>query len=88
MKLLDVFIDIKLKFRGEANVYWSETESRTNNDGQSENHSDSYSAREEYFKTKMFLVGAKGKNVEIIYFIIIILYFYNNFTSLVPYLEW
>lgn len=77
-----------MKFLGVANVDWSETESRTNNDGQSENYSVSYSAREEYLKAKMFLVGEKGKNVEIIYFIIIILYFYNNFTSLVPYLEW
>lgn len=69
-----------MKFLGVANVDWSETESRTISDGQSENHSVSYSGREEYLKTKMFLVGEKGKNVEIIYFIIIILYFCNNFT--------
>lgn len=53
--------NIKLKFLGVANVDWSETESRTNSDGRSENHSVSYSAREEYLKTKMFLVGEKGE---------------------------
>ncbi|CAH1723996.1 unnamed protein product [Aphis gossypii] len=53
--------NIKLKFLGVANVDWSETESRTNSDGQSENHSVSYTAREEYLKSKMFLVGEKGE---------------------------
>ncbi|XP_026817896.1 arrestin domain-containing protein 3-like [Rhopalosiphum maidis] len=53
---------IKLKFRGEANVRWTETRSRKNKDGESENHLVSYSAREEYFKNKIFLVGAKGES--------------------------
>lgn len=80
---MDVFIDIKLKFRGEAKVSWTETESRTGSNSESEDHSVSYSAREEYFKNKFFLVGAEGENIEMIC-IIINLYFYNNYTSLVP----
>ncbi|CAI6347107.1 unnamed protein product [Macrosiphum euphorbiae] len=58
--------NIKLKFRGEANVRWTETKSRTRtqtrNNNRGENHSVSYHAREEYFKNKFFLVGAKGES--------------------------
>lgn len=74
-----------MKFRGEANVRWTETKSRTRararNNNRGENHSVSYYAREEYFKNKFFLVGAKGKNVEMIYLIIIfITYHFITYT--------
>lgn len=57
---LDV-IGIKLKFRGEAKVSWTEQESRRSDNGETENYSVKYDAEEEYFENKMTLVGGGGK---------------------------
>lgn len=54
-------IGVKLKFKGEANISWTEQESRRNDNGETENYSVKYSAEEEYFENKITLVGGGGK---------------------------
>lgn len=53
---------IKLKFRGEAQVSWTEQESRRSDNGETENYSVKYDAEEEYFENKMTLVGGGGES--------------------------
>lgn len=50
-----------MKFRGEAQVSWTEQESRRSDNGETENYSVKYDAEEEYFENKMTLVGGGGK---------------------------
>lgn len=50
-------LGIKLKFKGEAKVSWTEQESRRNDNGETENYSVKYDAEEEYFENKSILVG-------------------------------
>lgn len=49
-----------MKFRGEAQVSWTEQESRRSDNGETENYSVKYDAEEEYFENKMTLVGGGG----------------------------
>jgi len=60
-RLLSCILGIKLKFKGEAKVSWTEQESRTNNNGETENYSVKYEAEEEYFENKSNLVGGGGE---------------------------
>jgi len=53
---------IKLKFRGQAKVTWTEQESRRSDNGETENYSVKYDAEEEYFENKMTLVGGGGES--------------------------
>lgn len=53
-------LGIKLKFKGEAKVSWTEQESRRNDNGETENYSVKYDADEEYFENKSTLVGGGG----------------------------
>lgn len=54
-------IGIKLKFKGEAKISWTEQESRRNDNGETENYSVKYDSEEEYFENKITLVGGGGK---------------------------
>lgn len=58
---MDICIGIKLKFRGETKVSWTEQESRRSDNGETENYSVKYDADEEYFENKITLVGGGGK---------------------------
>jgi len=48
---------ILIKFKGEANVQWTETESRKNSDGTTEEHTVYFQGNEKYFESKYHLVG-------------------------------
>lgn len=50
-----------IKFKGEANVQWTETESRKNSDGTTEEHTVYFQGNEKYFESKYHLVGGHGK---------------------------
>lgn len=52
---------ILIKFKGEANVQWTETESRKNSDGTTEEHTVFFQGNEKYFESKYHLVGGHGK---------------------------
>ncbi|VVC26826.1 Arrestin-like, N-terminal,Immunoglobulin E-set,Arrestin C-terminal-like domain [Cinara cedri] len=54
--------NVKLKCKGEAEVSWTEQESRSNDNGQTENYSVKYDATEEYFENKITLVGGGGES--------------------------
>lgn len=56
-----VFTGIKLKFKGEAKISWTEQESRRNDNGETENYSVKYDSEEEYFENKITLVGGGGR---------------------------
>lgn len=56
-----VSIGIKLKFKGEAKISWTEQESRRSDNGETENYSVKYDSEEEYFENKITLVGGGGK---------------------------
>lgn len=50
---------IKIRFKGEANVQWSEQETRTNNDGKDERETITMLGEEVYFNTEYFLIGGQ-----------------------------
>ena len=52
---------VSIKFKGEANVSWSEQESQTNSEGKSESVTVWYTSHEQYFQNKFFLLGGQGK---------------------------
>lgn len=52
---------ILIKFKGEANVQWTETESRKNSDGTTEEYTVYFQGNEKYFESKYHLVGGHGK---------------------------
>jgi hypothetical protein len=54
-----------IKFKGEANVQWTQTESRKTSDGTTEEDTVYFQGNEKYFESKYHLVGGHGKYVNI-----------------------
>ncbi|XP_046991747.1 arrestin domain-containing protein 3-like [Schistocerca americana] len=54
---------ISAKFRGDANVSWTESDSETDSDGKSRTVYTTYSAHENYLMTKMYLVGGPSQEI-------------------------
>lgn len=54
---------IEIKFKGEANVEWTETESRKNSDGTTEEHTVYFQGNEKYFENKYHLLGGRGDKI-------------------------
>ncbi|XP_050542936.1 arrestin domain-containing protein 3-like isoform X2 [Daktulosphaira vitifoliae] len=52
---------IKMKIKGEASVKWVEEETRRNDNGETHNYTEDYTAEEEYFENKFTLVGGGGE---------------------------
>ncbi|KAJ9574596.1 hypothetical protein L9F63_008223, partial [Diploptera punctata] len=48
---------IEIKFKGEANVEWTETESTKRDDGTTEEHTVYFKGHEKYFENNYYLVG-------------------------------
>ncbi|XP_069695342.1 arrestin domain-containing protein 17-like [Periplaneta americana] len=55
--------DIEIRFKGEANVEWTETESRKNSDGTTEEHTVYFQGNEKYFESKYYLLGGRGDQI-------------------------
>lgn len=53
-------LEIKLQFKGEGRVHWTERESRTNSKNETENYNVNYHASEEYLNYTILLQGDEG----------------------------
>lgn len=60
---IDSFLGILIKFKGQANVQWIIEESKTNNEGKTENERIELAGDEEYFKIQYYCLGGKDGKV-------------------------
>lgn len=56
---------LQIKFEGIAKVSWTENESVRKDNGETATENITYSAQEEYFSNKYFLIGSESSEVEI-----------------------